>query len=243
MATTDLVQGPFAAQYLVQKTGKRHIAVIDDGKAYGAGLADEFSKEAVKLDATVVARERVGEKDTDFSGVIAKIRPFNPDAVYYGGEYPVGGRLSGQLAEAGMNIPLMGGDGLVNPKYVGLGGRAGDLATNIGAPPTSLPGARQFVADYDAAEYPDPYGAYGAYTYDATNVIIGAVAKAVRGGTWSEDARTTVVQNVQATSTQGAGGPISFDRYGDTTNKMLTVYRVEGSDFLPIEGSTSSYKG
>ena len=82
----------------MQKAGKKSIAVIDDGKTYGAGLAETFSQEAEKLGATVVAREKVGEKDTDFSGVIAKIRPSNPDAVYYGGEYPAAGPLSAQLA-------------------------------------------------------------------------------------------------------------------------------------------------
>jgi branched-chain amino acid transport system substrate-binding protein len=241
VSTTDLVQGPFAARYLIQKAGKKNIAVIDDGKTYGAGLAEQFAQEAQKLGAKVVAREIVGEKDTDFSGVIARIRVANPDAVYYGGEYPVGGRLSGQLAAAGLNIPLMGGDGLVNPQYVALGGRAGDLATNVGTPPEKLPSAKQFIADYQAAKYPDPYGAYGAFTYDATNVIIDALAETVRGGGWSDDKRATVVQTVQNTNLQGAGGRISFDAYGDNTNKVLTVYRVEGSDFLPVEGSTGAF--
>jgi branched-chain amino acid transport system substrate-binding protein len=243
VATTDLIQGPFAAQYLVQKAGKKNIAVIDDGKTYGAGLADNFSKEAEKLGAKVVTREKVGEKDTDFSGVISKIRPLNPDAVYYGGEYPVAGPLSAQLAGAGLNIPLMGGDGIVDKQFVALGGRAGDLATNVGAPAESLPSAKQFIADYAAANYAEPFGAYGAFTYDATNVIIQALAKAVQGGAWSEDTRKTVVSNVQATNLQGAGGPVSFDQYGDTTNKVLTVYTVKGDDFAPIEGSTGSFQG
>jgi branched-chain amino acid transport system substrate-binding protein len=242
VATTDLIQGPFAAQYLVQKAGKKNIAVIDDGKTYGAGLADNFSKEAEKLGAKVVTREKVGEKDTDFSGVISKIRPLNPDAVYYGGEYPVAGPMSAQLAGAGLNIPLMGGDGIVDKQFVALGGRAGDLATNVGAPAESLPSAKQFIADYAAANYAEPFGAYGAFTYDATNVIIQALAKAVQGGTWSEDTRKTVVSNVQATNLQGAGGQVSFDQYGDTTNKVLTVYTVKGDDFAPIEGSTGSFQ-
>ncbi len=242
VATTDLIQGPFAAQYLVQKAGKKNIAVIDDGKTYGAGLAEQFSQEATRLGANVVAREKVGEKDTDFSGVLAKIRPLSPDAVYYGGEYPVGGPLSAQLAGAGLNIPLMGGDGLVDKQFVALGGRAGDLATNVGAPPESLPSARQFISDYQAANYAEPFGAYGALTFDATNVIIDGVAKAVQGGTWSEQTRETVVQNVQGANLQGAGGPVSFDQYGDTTNKVLTVYTVQGDNFTPVEGSTGSYQ-
>ena len=241
VATTDLIQGPFAAQYLVQKAGKKNIAVIDDGKTYGAGLAETFSGEAKKLGANVVAREKVGEKDTDFSGVIAKIRPSNPDAVYYGGEFPVAGPLSAQLAGAGLNIPLMGGDGLYDKQFVGLGGRAGDLCTNVGAPAESLPSAKQFLADYAAANYPDAYGAYGAFTYDSANVIIDALAKTVQAGAWNEDARKTVVQNVQATNLQGAGGPVAFDQYGDTTNKVLTVYTVQGDDFAPVEGSTGSF--
>ena len=242
VATTDLIQGPFAAQYLVQKAGKKSIAVIDDGKTYGAGLAEQFAQEATKLGANVVAREKVGEKDTDFSGVIAKVRPLNPDAVYYGGEYPAGGPLSAQLAGAGLNVPLMGGDGIVDKQFVALGGRAGDLATNVGAPAESLPSAKQFIADYQAANYAEPFGAYGAFTYDATNVIIDALAKAVQGGTWSEDTRKTVVSNVQATNLQGAGGPVSFDEFGDTTNKVLTVYTVKGDNFEPIEGSTGSFQ-
>lgn len=243
VATTDLIQGPFGAQYLVQKAGKKNIAVIDDGKTYGAGLADQFAKEAQKLGATVVAREKVGEKDTDFSGVIAKVRPSSPDAVYYGGEYPAAGPLSAQLAGAGLNVPLMGGDGIVDPQFVALGGRAGDLATNVGAPAESLPSAKQFIADYQAANYAEPFGAYGAFSYDATNVIIEALAKAVQGGTWSEDTRKAVVSNVQSTNMQGAGGPVAFDEFGDTTNKVLTVYTVKGDNFAPIEGSTGSFQG
>ena len=78
VATTDLIQGPFAANYLVQTAGKKNIAVIDDGKTYGSGLAEQFSQQATKLGAKVVAREKVGERDTDFSGVIAKIRAHEP---------------------------------------------------------------------------------------------------------------------------------------------------------------------
>ena len=48
---------------------------------------------------------------------------------------------------------------------------------------------------------------------------------------------------MQATNLQGAGGPVSFDQYGDTTNKVLTVYTVKGDDFAPIDGSTGSFQG
>jgi branched-chain amino acid transport system substrate-binding protein len=242
-ATTDLVQGPFAANYLVQTAGKQRIAVIDDGKTYGANLAEQFAQQVTKLGAEVVAREQVGERDTDFSGVITTIRPQNPDAVYYGGEYPVSGPLSAQLAQAGLEIPLMGGDGMNDPQYIALGGRPGDLATAIGAPAESLPSAAQFVSDYEAAGYPEPFATYGALTYDATNVMIGALTDVLAEGEYSEDRRADIVAAVQATDMEGATGPVAFDQYGDTTNKVLTVYTVEGEEFVPVEGSTGSFQG
>ncbi|HZG92104.1 MAG TPA: branched-chain amino acid ABC transporter substrate-binding protein [Pseudonocardia sp.] len=244
LATTDLVQGPYAADYLVETSGKRSIAVIDDGKTYGANLAEQFAQRATAKGATIVAREKVGERDTDFSGVITRIRALNPDAVYYGGEYPVAGPMSAQLAAAGLSVPLMGGDGIVDAQFVALGGRPGDLATSIGAPAESLPSAQQFIKDYEAKNYSEEFSAYGALTYDSTNVLIEAVAKAVGDGDYSEDnTRPAIIEAVQATELEGASGSVSFDEFGDTTNKVLTVYTVEGDGFVPVEGSTGAFEG
>jgi branched-chain amino acid transport system substrate-binding protein len=212
-----------------------------DGKTYGAGLADQAAQEIQKLGGTVVAREKVGEKDTDFSGVIGKVRPSNPDAVYYGGEYPVAGPLSKQLAGAGLNIPLMGGDGIVDAKFVQLGGKEGDLATSVGAPAENLPSAKQFIDDYKAAGFSEPFSAYGVLTYDSANVIIAGLAKAIGdGGTFDDSKRQALIDAVQATQMDGASGKVAFDQYGDTTNKVLTVYQVKGTDFAPVE--TGAYQ-
>lgn len=235
VATTDDLQGPFAAQYLVETAGITSIAVIDDGKTYGAGLADAFAAAATELGATITSRERVGEQDQDFSGVITAIRGANPGAVYYGGEYPVAGPLSGQLGAAGLNIPLMGGDALISAEYVPLGGRPGDLGTSVGAPPDELPSAQQFITDYEAANYTEEFETYGPLTYDATRILIDALAAGLAGGDWSEDTRTAVVQAVQAADYDGASGPVTFDEYGDTSNKTLTVYQVEGDSFVPVQ--------
>lgn len=238
VATTDLIQGPFAADYLFKKAGKKNVVVIDDGLTYGVGLADEFSKEFTKLGGTVAGRERVGDKDTVFDGVVAKVAPLKPDAIYYGGQYPQAGPLSAQLAAAGVNVPLMGGDGIQDGQYIKLGGKEGDLATSVGAPADSLASAKTFIDDYKAANYPQEFGAYGVLTFDATNVIIAALAKTVAGGTFDDSKRQALIDAVQATKIDGASGPIAFDQYGDTTNKTLTVYAVKGDAFATVETGT-----
>ncbi|CAM3385932.1 branched-chain amino acid ABC transporter substrate-binding protein [Kibdelosporangium persicum] len=238
VCTTDDSQGPFAANYLVQKAGKKKIAVIADGKTYGEGLANEFEAKAKANGATIVAREKVGEKDTDFSGVIGKIKPLAPEAVYYGGEYGAAGPLSKQIKEAGLNIPLMGGDGIVDDTYGKLGGAAtqGDLATSVGAPADKLPEAKAFIDAYNAKFPKDQgYSAYGSMSYDATNALIGALATTLANADWSDSQRETLIKNVQSYKQKGANGDIAFDQYGDSTNKLLTVYQVNNGKFEPVE--------
>ena len=84
---------------------------------------------------------------------MSKVAPSKPQAVYYGGEYPQAGPLSQQMKSAGLNVPLMGGDGIYDPKYIQLAGATsnGDLATSVGAPTESTEAGKKFLADYKAA--------------------------------------------------------------------------------------------
>ena len=239
VCATDDLQGPFAANYLANKAGKKKVAIITDGKTYGDGLAAEFRKQLETLGGTVVAQEKVGEKDTDFSGVIAKIAPSAPELVYYGGEYPAAGPLSKQMKDAGLNIPLMGGDGIFDDKFIELGGKEGDLATSVGAPTDTLDSAKAFVDAYKAKNYKEGFSAYGAFSYDATNALIASLAKTLGdNGTWGEDQRTKLLENIGSYSAQGATGDVKFDQYGDSTNKLLTVYQVSGGKWNAAETGT-----
>lgn len=240
VATTDAIQGPFAAQYLISN-GIKKIATVNDKKTYGQGLVEQFEQEFKKEGGTVVSHLTVGEKDKDFSAVISKIKPTNPQALYYGGEYPVAGPLSKQMKDGGLNIPLMGGDGIYDPTYIKLAGPKsnGDLATSVGAPTDQLASARQFVADYKAAGFSEDFSAYGAYAFDAANVVIDALAKVLPGKSKIDDSvKQAIVDAVQQTNVQGVTGTVAFDQYGDTTNKVLTVYKVTGGAWKPEKTDT-----
>jgi branched-chain amino acid transport system substrate-binding protein len=233
--TVDSLQGPYAADYLIDKAGKKNIAIITDGLTYGEGLADTFTKEAEKKGAKIVTRQKIGEKDTDFSSQIAAVKPFKPDAVYYGGQYPQAGPMSKQLAAAGLNVPLMGGDGIFDDNFIKLGGKDGDLATSVGAPTEELDSAKAFVDAYGKAGYKEGFSAYGAFAYDAANAIITALAKTVGDKEWSDSMRADLVKNAQEYSGEGATGKVAFDEYGDSTNKVLTVYQVSGGKWDPVQ--------
>ena len=242
VCTTDSIQGPFAARYLFNQAHVTKVATVHDKKTYGQGLVEAFTGEWKKLGGTVVSAQTINPDDKDFSAVVSKIKPSKPQALYYGGEYPQSGPLSQQMKAAGLNIPLMGGDGMYDPTYIQLAGKTstGDLATSVGAPTEELDTAKKFVSDYQAASYKDSYAAYGAYSYDAANAIIRALKVGLKGAKDAKSARAAVVKAMGSVSFNGVTGKVAFDQYGDTTTKVLTVYKVQGGKWAPA--STAEFK-
>jgi branched-chain amino acid transport system substrate-binding protein len=226
--TTDDVQGPFAAKYLLDE-GIKKVATIHDKKAYGQGLVAAFTTAFKDGGGQIVDAETINPDDKDFSSVISKVKGTSPEAVYYGGEFPQAAPLSQQMKSAGLDVPLMGGDGIKSDKYYGLAGKssAGDLSTSVGAPPETLDSAKQFLSDYAAASYKDPYEAYGAYSYDAANAIINALKVSLASASDAKSARQATIDALGSVSFDGATGKVSFDQFGDATAKVLTVYKIE----------------
>ncbi|MFD5325870.1 branched-chain amino acid ABC transporter substrate-binding protein [Streptomyces sp. NPDC127092] len=241
-AATDVVQGKFAAQYLFNDAKKKKVFVVDDKQTYGAGLAAIFSDEFKRLGGQVVGTDHVTVKETDFSSTADKVKSLGADSVYFGGQYPEGGLLSDQIKKTGAKVPVMGGDGIYDPAFISASGEAneGDLATSIGYPVEKLPTAKKFIEDYKAAGYKDPYAAYGGYSYDAGWAIIQAVKAVVQAnnGKLPSDARAKVTEALGKVSFDGVTGKVSFDEYGDTTNKQLTVYKVEGGKWIDVKSDT-----
>ncbi|MFI1399837.1 branched-chain amino acid ABC transporter substrate-binding protein [Streptomyces sp. NPDC020681] len=241
-ATTDVIQGKFAAQYLYNDAKKKKVYVVDDKQTYGAGLAAIFSAEFKRLGGTIAGTDHVTVKETDFSSTADKVKASGADSVYFGGQYPEGGLLSDQVKKAGAKIPTMGGDGIYDPAFIKASGEAndGDLATSIGYPVEKLPTAKKFIDDYKAAGYKDAYAAYGGYSYDAGWAIIQAVKAVVAAndGKVPADARAKVTEAMSKVSFDGVTGKVAFDEFGDTTNKQLTVYAVKGGNWADVKSAT-----
>src|SRR5207344_1886411 len=114
----------------------KKVATIHDKKTYGQGLVAAFTEEFTKGGGQIVSAQTINPDESNYTAVVSSIAPSNPQEVYWGGEYPQGGPLSQQMKAAGLNVPLMGGDGIYDPKYIQLAGATsnGDLATSVGAP-------------------------------------------------------------------------------------------------------------
>lgn len=237
--TTDLVQGPFAAKYLLSE-GIKKVATIHDKKAYGQGLVAAFTDAFKAGGGQIALAETVNPEDKDFSAVISKAKAASPDAIYFGGEYPVAGPLSQQAKSAGLTVPLMGGDGIQAAEYLKLAGKSaeGDLATSVGAPAESLATAKTYIADYNAGGYQESYGPYGALAFDAANSIINGLKTSLASASDAKSARQETIDAIQQGSIEGVTGPVSFDEFGDTKSKVFTAYKVENGKWVAAKSGS-----
>lgn len=236
LATLDSLQGGFAADYALGTLGAQEVVVIHDKKTYGQGIADSFSSRFEANGGTVLGVETVNPGDKDFSAVLSKIKPLDPDMIFYGGEFPEASLVTSQAKQQGIAVPLMGGDGIVDPTYVEVAGEAadGDLGTSVGAPPEQLATAESFIADYEEAGFSEPYSAYGALAYDSANLVIGVLADVLAdASSIDQETRRAVIDAVGEADFEGVSGRVAFDDFGDTVTKLLTMNKVVEGAFRP----------
>lgn len=233
-ATTDAVQGKALAEFLYNEKGFKKIATINDKKVYGLGLVKAFTKEFTDLGGTIVADATINPDEGNYASVVTAVKAKNPEAVLYGGEYPQAGPLTSQMKAGGLKVPLIGGDGIKDPEFMKLGGKAaeGDFASTVGDPTEVIPEAKGFVEAYEKAGFKEPMGAYGAHSYDAAQAIITALKTSLPSAADAKSAREATIKATASASFAGASGKVSFDEFGDTTTRVITVYEAKGNEWV-----------
>ena len=224
---TDDQQGGVAADFVIKRLKPKRIAVIHDKSTYGQGLADYF-KNAVEKDVEVVFYDGIVQRDPDYKAVLTSIKQKAPDAYFFGGVYPEAGRLVRQAKEIGFTAPMITGDGVYDPTFVSIAGRAAEgTYVTFGKNPAGLATAQTFISKY-TAQYGEP-GPYSIYAYDAANIILGAIqaTKSTEGD--------RLADFIAKNSFKGAFGDISFDNNGDVTKAPYVVWQVKDGKFVEVE--------
>ena len=224
VCATDDLQGPVAADYAYKVLKARKIAILDDTETYGKGIADEVEKEFKKLGGTVLSHDGIPKGTQDFHAILTKIKAENPDLLFFGGISTTGGILvRKQMPDVGLNIPYEGGDGIQEPDFPKEVGAAaeGTYATVASIDATRIDAAKGFLAAYKG-KFNEDVGSYSANAYVAAKIIIDAV-KAV--GPDRAKVRAWVANLKDYKSIVGTFG---FDKNGDTTNRIISIYVVKG---------------
>ena len=238
VATTDDVQGPALADYLYTKLKKTKVFIVDDTETYGKGLADAFEAKFKELGGTVTARQGVPNPDgsADYTSILTAAKGAGPDSVMYGGVTTTGGaKLRTQMADVGMgSLPFIGGDGIVDgsgdtaSSYVNLAGPAAANSYGSVAAIHDIPNAGDFAAAFKAKYGTDP-GAYSAPAYACTQIILAAIDAVAKDAKDMKDLREKVRAYVTKAGQKfdTALGPVSFDENGDSSQKIISYYKVD----------------
>ena len=246
VCTTDIGQGAGLAQVATQTLKDTKAYVFDDQETYGAGLAATFTTDYTADGGTVVGHASLPGSTTDFTSELTQAKADGATLIFFGGTSSNGGGIiRKQMSDVGLgSVDFLGGDGIQDTQFFTEAGSAGDGAySTVAAPnPSDLSSASAFVTAYKAMFNSDP-GAYSANAYDAMNIIIQAIKGAIQsnGGklpTSPSAFREAVRANVAAIHYSGAIGVTSFDSNGDTTNKLLTLWKGSGGQWTYVSTLT-----
>jgi branched-chain amino acid transport system substrate-binding protein len=240
--TTDAFQGPNMANYFAETLKVKSLYVLDDGGAYGVGIADAFQRQAEKRGIKVLGRDQLNPKEADYTTVLTKIKSMNPDALYYGGVAQAGVKIVKQSYDIMPKIIRAGGDGLYGAEILkGAGFPAAEgLYATIAAPNLlENPDAKPFV-DAFVKKYNQQPENYSITAYDAALVIIDAVKRVAESG--KEVNRANVRDAIQASKTKTLQGVVSFDDNGDITSREVSVFQIHRDDKHPLDSVLHQYK-
>jgi len=240
VATTDDHQGPAGADYLYKTLGLKKVYVIDDTETYGVGIANTFTQEFKADGGTILGHSSEPGTTTSYISLLTQIAAQHPDGIYFGGVDSTGGiliRQQMQQVQGLKNLPLGAGDGVVTPSFASTIGLSGGPAYGTVAvvDTTTSTSAASFRSQYTAV-YGNNLNVYSAAAYDCANILIQAIKTALANGAKtpqnSGDAagaktfRQAVISAIQGISYDGITGHQSFDANGDTTNKVISIYKL-----------------
>jgi branched-chain amino acid transport system substrate-binding protein len=221
----DGVQGPTVANYISKKLKSKRVFVIDDQEVYSQGLANSVEN-TLKGRGVSVRRDSVSQDTTDFSSLIAKI-PSDTQIIYIPWQLSPRAQAFGQqLKAAGKTGPkLFGSDGLFDPSTWKI---AGSYDSFFPVSPTDAT-----VKSYAKAHGGD--GQYfGAPSYVAAQVVVGAVTRACADG---KATRAEVRKQIAKTKLKSSilGLPVAFQASGDLKGGKFGIYQIQkNGTYKPI---------
>ena len=233
----DNLQGNAGALWASQ-LGAKSAYVLDDTELYGKGIANVFKEKAPDYGIEVVGEDGIDRTAPNYQALAEKVKAADPDIVYFGGiTQSNAGQLWRDLREAMPDVMLMGPDGIFESEWIQAAGAAaeGTYITFGGVGPNQLTGAgADFVKEYNAKYPNNPAEAYTAYSYEAANVVLDAIDRAVkRTPKDMNELRSFVREEVLKTANYaGVLGTWSFDANGDTSLTEMTGQIVKDGEFV-----------
>ena len=232
----DNVQAAASAEFAKTKGWKTTAMLIDDAMTYTKFLAkyfvDRFTMDDIAGEVVKELSYQIG--DTDFSSQITEIQALNPqpDVLFVSSNPAEIGIIIKQIREAGLETPILGGDGYDTPTLLELAGtnaREVYFTTHqgiYGDAPESKAFSEAYETEYDKI----PDSVFAALGFDGINLMADAMTRA--GETGGEKVRDALGET---TGFKGATGDISYKDGSHIPDKSVALIEIKDGKFSLIE--------
>jgi branched-chain amino acid transport system substrate-binding protein len=234
VAWNDRLQAEAMASFAHDELGAATSAIIRQDDGYAAALADSFVQGFADIGGTNLVIEVLDSDSPDVGAAVSSIVASGPpDLIYLLAFEPLGSQVVAEIRDASAldETLIATSESVILPDTV----TEGVYATAV-APPSG-PAYDAFVVAYEVEFGDSPASVFDAYAFDATNMILDAVA-----AVGSELAGTLYVGRQElrdalfaTTELAGVTGEISCDSYGDCAeSQTVQLWQVEGGEFIQV---------
>ena len=212
---------PATIETVRRKTGMKNVAVLyGNDDVFTKSGYDNFKKALDDQKVPVTTTETFAKGDVDFKAQLTKIKGTNPDAIVLSALLAEGGPIMVQARQLGLNVPVIGGNGMNSVKIFDLapGGASNNLW--IGSPwsiENQTPENTKFIAAYKAkfGAAPDQFS---AQSYDALYIVAQGLKNVKLTGDLAKD-RTALRDALPEVKWNGATGAFQFRQAKDRAGK------------------------
>jgi branched-chain amino acid transport system substrate-binding protein len=215
----DAVAKGAHVRYVLETLGKRRVALLYQTTAYGQSGRGHIVELLKKAGIEPVMEEALDVAVKDMSPVIGKLLAAKPDVVMLHLHGAPSALFIKQAAAAKVDLPIVAGSGLSQPSTVALlePAELKGLCAETNASPVAGGTAEmeKFLSQYRAEFKAEPDG-FAVGQYDATSMIIDAVAK---GAKTPEDVRKAL----SGGSFKGLAMTYKSDGKGNMANSAVII--------------------
>ena len=211
---------PETLKTAVKKAGVKKVAVLyGNDDVFTKSGYDNFKKALDDLKIPVTTTETFAKNDVDFKAQLTKIKATNPDALVLSALLAEGAPIMVQARQIGLNVPVIGGNGMNSTKVFDLAKGASD-GLYVGSPwsaSNATPENTKFIKAYT-----DKFGSapdqFAAQAYDAMYIVAEGLKKTKLTGNLAAD-RAALRDALPTVKHTGATGPFAFRRAMDKSGK------------------------
>lgn len=177
----DQYAAPSVVEWMIKTKNWKNMAIVTTGNiGYSTALTPVFKTAIQAQGGNIVKEESINEGETDFTAQVTNIKQAKPDVIVFTGYYKEAALFMLEAQKQGLDVPMVGGDGLYGADLAKIGGSAVEQKVILycgfsGDQPSAETDA--FIKAYRAKYNEDP-DMFSAQYYDAVMIIAQAMEKA-----------------------------------------------------------------